>query len=141
MVSASNRNSCRLREHCLLVYVLSYDDYGHIMRYYPRPRAEGAAQGNARDSSGSRGGRRGGRVRRGSRGKQGIQEAEDGNSSPAPDNSTAASRDDSKSVGSSVSERLTYVEGSVGNAGAVDSPPISAGALPWRRVALGTNQR
>ena len=28
----------------------------------------------------------------------------------------------------------------MGSAGAVDSPPISAGALPWRRVTLSTNK-
>ncbi|CAM9435478.1 unnamed protein product, partial [Sphacelaria rigidula] len=36
-------------------------DTGHVIKDCPKPRDPGAAQGNARDSSGSRGGGHGGR--------------------------------------------------------------------------------
>ncbi|CAN0021937.1 unnamed protein product, partial [Sphacelaria rigidula] len=38
-------------------------DTGHMIKDCPKPRAQGAAQGNALDLSGSRGGRHGGRGR------------------------------------------------------------------------------
>ena len=99
-------------------------EYGRMVRYCPKRRAEGAAQGFARDSSGSRGGRLGGRGRRGSRGKQRNQEAEDCHFPDAPENQSAFSRDDSTSVGSSASEKFTYVGGSVASAGAAGSQTI-----------------
>ncbi|CAM9431970.1 unnamed protein product, partial [Sphacelaria rigidula] len=38
-------------------------DTGHLIKDCPKPRDQGAAQGNAQDSSRSRGGRHGGRGR------------------------------------------------------------------------------
>ncbi|CAN0002238.1 unnamed protein product, partial [Sphacelaria rigidula] len=91
-------------------------DHGHILRCCPKPRAQGAAQGNARDLSLSRGGRYGGQGRSnqryGCRGRgQKRNQATENSNSAATVSPSAFSSDDARSLGSSMSGRLTYVGG------------------------------